>query len=208
MTTRGVTRYLTGIIILVMLCVITASASPDSYARAGEGVSLIEAGDYEEALVVLTQATTLDPGDFYAWYNRGVACLYLGKNQEALQSFNAALEIDPKYGDALVNRAAALIELARAGTYQDPDPAYRKAIQAASTAIDLDIKNKRAWYQRGLAYWELGNLDVAFGDFAYALQIDPEYTVAKEAMNKVSNEIRDTGYTPPDDNGFPGGKAG
>lgn len=208
MATRGVTRYLTGIIILVMLCVLIVSASPDSYARASEGVSLIEAGDYEEALAALTQATTLDPGDFYAWYNRGLACLALGKNQEALQSFNAALEIDPKDGDALVNRAAALILLARAGTYQDPDPAYKKAIQAASTAIDLDIMNKRAWYQRGLAYWDLGILDVALGDFAYALQIDPAYDAAKKALNAVSEEIRETGYTPPDDNGFPGGKAG
>jgi tetratricopeptide (TPR) repeat protein len=188
-----------------------ASANDQSYPYLAEGVRLVEAGSYGEAVSQFDQAIALDPGDSYAYYNKGYALLMLEDYWNALSSFNSALEINPSDGDALVNKAACLISLAKAGQVEDTGVTYGKAIEACNTAIQLDMGNKRAWYQRGMAYWGLGAsnpdaLDQAWGDFNYAYQIDPSYSLALEARDQLSDYMFSIGHQPSDDGGFQGGK--
>jgi tetratricopeptide (TPR) repeat protein len=42
---------------------------------------------------------------------------------------------------------------------------YHKAIEALSTAIEKDPKNKEAYFQRAIAYFEIGNFDQALLDY-------------------------------------------
>jgi tetratricopeptide (TPR) repeat protein len=187
------------------------SANDQSYPYLAEGLRLVETGSYSEAVSQFDQAIALDPGDSYAYYNKGYALLMLEDYWNALSSFNAALEIRPDDGDALVNKAACLISLAKAGQVEDTGATYGKAIEACDKAIQLDINNKRAWYQRGLAYWSSGALnpdalDQAWVDFNYAYQIDPSYSLALEARNQLSDYMLSIGHQPSDDGGFQGGK--
>ncbi len=187
------------------------SANDQSYPYLAEGMRLMDAGSYSEAVSQFDQAISLDPGDPYAHYNKGYALLMLEDYWNALSSFNAVLEISPDMGDALVNKAACLISLADAGQVEDAGATYGKAIEACNEAIRLDNSNKRAWYNRGMAYRGLGAsdpnaLDQAWIDFNYAYQIDPSYSVALEARDQLNDYMLSIGHQPSDDGGFQGGK--
>lgn len=210
MITMSIIRIAILAIFLVLLpeCI---SANDQSYPYLVEGVRLMDAGSYSEAVSQFDQAILLDPADPYAHYNKGYALMMQEDYWNALSSFNAALQISPDMGDALVNKAACLISLAETGQVEDKDATYGKAIEACNGAIQLDNSNKRAWYNRGMAYWGLGAsnpdaLDQAWMDLNYAYQIDPSYTVAIKARDQLNDYVLSTGHQPSDDGGFQGGK--
>ncbi|MDD4488380.1 MAG: tetratricopeptide repeat protein, partial [Methanothrix soehngenii] len=67
------------------------SANDQSYPYLAEGMRLMDAGSYSEAVSQFDQAISLDPGDSYAHYNKGYALLMLEDYWNALSSFNAVL---------------------------------------------------------------------------------------------------------------------
>ena len=50
---------------------------------------------YEEALVALDRAVTLDPDFADAWFNTGLALRHLERHQEALTALERACSLDP-----------------------------------------------------------------------------------------------------------------
>lgn len=195
-------------LLTVLFLVSVASSSP-----LFEATALIDQGLYREAIPLLDQAISENANDFDTWAMKAYAHLMLVEYMDALSAANAAIAINPNDSDIHTNKAAALIGLARAGQFSDVQAAYRNAIKEANIAKDLNIQNKRAWYNHGIAMWELGELIGDYGylaeadyDFSYALLIDPNDTQAIEASNNVTQRLREVGYEPPQDNGFPGGK--
>src|SRR6266496_569375 len=73
----------------------------------------LNAGSFEEAVVLYEKALASDPGRADDWVNKGLALWSLGRNQEALDCHDLAISIDPKHALAWLNRGNALHELGR-----------------------------------------------------------------------------------------------
>ncbi|MEO0009418.1 MAG: tetratricopeptide repeat protein, partial [candidate division WOR-3 bacterium] len=65
-----------------------------------------------------------------------------------------------------------------------------KAIQDYSTAIELKPDDPKAYNNRGLAYYQKGELDTAIQDFSKAIKLKPD---DPEAYNNRGNAYEDQG---------------
>ena len=89
---------------------------------------------------VLGRATARTDGQAYHLYLQGrrlVSDYTLTAIARAVDCFERALAHDPTFALASASLAMAYIELAEQGG-MEPDPAYRRAAEAAATALKLD----------------------------------------------------------------------
>lgn len=128
---------------------------------------LIERGQFEEAVEVLSKAIALDGTDPRLFTDRGIAYEQLGEDDKAEADYTAAIAVNAKYGRAYNNRAAVR---ARAKRLED-------AIADLSQAIDLDATDLLAFQNRSLALFELGRHDEALADLDRADHISPSNAV-------------------------------
>ena len=70
----------------------------DAYIR--KGITLQDAGDYEEALKHFNQAAALSPSNFKAFYNRGKNHLHCGRIEQAIADFDKAVSLKPQHAKA------------------------------------------------------------------------------------------------------------
>ena len=61
-----------------------------------KGKSLLEEGNFEEALSNFEQALLQNPSDPDLWNYKGTALRSLGRYNEAIECFNKSLSIDPR----------------------------------------------------------------------------------------------------------------
>ena len=62
---------------------------------------------------------------------------------------------------------------------------YDVAIENYTKAIEVDAKYFEAYYNRGLCYEELNENDKAENDYRVTLQLNPTYTYAAVALERV-----------------------
>ena len=124
----------------------------------------------------LTTAIQLEPNNVNALY--GMAMLYqdLDEPDNATKYYSRILEIDPQNKYALHNRG--YIEMV---FYND----YEAAIRFFSMAIGADNQYIEAHTNRGYAYELKGDRNNAKICYQSALHIDPEFTLAKEGLDRV-----------------------
>jgi len=116
-----------------------------------QGVTLYEAGKYEEAVAEYTKAIELDPKLATAYYD--LAYFKMKQYDSALADFNKALELDPRSSTAWVGRGIALEWL---GKYKEALEAYNKALE-----LDPNYQTAKSNKDRLLAY--LASLPYAIG---------------------------------------------
>ncbi|RPH48411.1 MAG: tetratricopeptide repeat protein [Desulfobacteraceae bacterium] len=78
------------------------------------------------------------------------------------------------------------ISLWERGKYKDPN----KAIEYLNESIQLDSKNPVSFNNRGVAYYNLGNRQLAIGEFNQALKLDSNYADAYNNRGVVLFELR------------------
>lgn len=61
-----------------------------------KGCTLLESGNFEDALAYFEQALLLNQNDPELWNFKAVALRSLGRYEEALECFNKSLQIDPR----------------------------------------------------------------------------------------------------------------
>ena len=91
-----------------------------------------------------------------ALYNQGFYNFHLGNNFNALQSIKKYIE----HGEKLSSDVYKL-----KGDLHSELGLYNEAIIALTKAIELNPKNKDAYFTRAECYFELGNFDVSLQDF-------------------------------------------
>ena len=129
----------------------------------------IAAGNYAQAIMLLTKAIGLDPYLAAAYYNRGLAkALQIngvknegvrkGGNISAIRDYQAALSINPKSAEAhyQIGLATAILEN------------YREAIKFFTAAIELYDDYLEAYMARGYAMLGIYEEPGAQADFAHA----------------------------------------
>ena len=116
--------------------------------------------DYAESFNDYNQAVKLRPNVADNYYYRGLCRLNLGDIDKAKKDFERAINLNPQM-------SAPYGELAFIYTSIDP----LKTFEFADRAIELDARNWRAIYSRGLAYFNMHNYEAALEDGKRALDL-------------------------------------
>jgi tetratricopeptide (TPR) repeat protein len=120
--------------------------------------------------------------------NRGIIYNNAGKIAQALADFEAALAIDTNIPEAYLNRGNSRFFQNR----------LNDAIADYTRAIDLKIARlAAAYYNRGLAYADMGRLTEAKADFEAAAAADPDFKDAKDQLAVVNRLLANPGAAPP-----------
>ncbi len=132
-------------------------------------------GRYEEALASAKKANELDLTLLPAYLLLGQAYSAAGQLEEAVGALQTYTLYQPEDHSAFV--------ILGAGYNAAGD--YRAAISVLDRAIGMDKKYAEAYYQRGLAYLSLKELDKAEQDFKAAVAYDPSDFDAQLGLARV-----------------------
>ena len=159
-------------------------------------ISYRNMGQFQKAYDECTKAIKVEPKNVDAYCDRSKASFNLARYDETLKDANRALQINPDSADALMMCSAAYLNLRDfehaaangeratsinsqlgeayyyAGAAQMQMGQYEKAIRNFSKATELDKTHKRfAYYERGLAYAQLGKKDLSAVDIKQAKEL-------------------------------------
>lgn len=102
---------------------------------------------------------------------------FQGKLDEAIIECKKAIEVDPEFGNPYNDIGAYLIKLEK---YDEAIPWLERAIQAKRYE-----PRHYPHYNLGRVYLTKGMIKKALEEFQKALEVYPDYTLAKEAIEKV-----------------------
>lgn len=106
----------------------------------------MRAGDLEAAKLLLNKAVEMEPQNYKAWFNKAILHLKEGRNAEALLALNQCLALS-EYTKALLQRSMLY---QRTGNYSG-------AISDATSILEKEPANARAWYVKGTALEKTGD---------------------------------------------------
>ena len=141
------------------------------------GVAALELGDPERAREAFEQAVGKFPTHVMAQFMLGVARMQSGMPGEAFANFQGALGLAR-------NNALALRALGNAAS--DFGQIWL-AIDAFTQALESDPRSAGTWVDRARAHLARGAHDRAGSDYAEALKIDPENTMVREELERLSD---------------------
>lgn len=175
-----------------------------------KGMCFRDMGDTTRAISSFQTCIEQDAKHYNA--NLQLAMIYHARGQDvAQQYYDAALRIDPKSTDALYGRGlwfqefrrdynSAIRDYTSAITF-NPKAAqahfalgfihyqylqvYDQAIRHFSDAIQTDPTWPEAWFNRGLSYEAKGDIAAAGKDYQKALELNPRYANAQNALQRV-----------------------
>ena len=149
---------------------------PENYDAYIQLANIFSALKNSIALQYYNNALRLRPASTEALYDRGLFFQDAGKYELAENDYRIILKIDPNYADAYFN--LGYIQL----VYLNQPKA---AIPFLSDAISVSPDFVNAYYNRGMANKLLGNKEAALADFKKALEISPDYKLAKERLKEM-----------------------
>ncbi len=127
------------------------------------------AGNYDEAVNVLQQATQVDPTQDLVWFSLGDAQRGAKKYPEAIESYQKAIAIKSTVGAYHNNLADAY---AKSGQTE-------KAVQEYAAAAQAEPANAATYYfNEGAVFTNTGKADEAVVAFNNAIQADPTKAAA------------------------------
>ncbi len=122
------------------------------------------AGNYDQAVTILQQATQVDPNQDLVWAYLGDAQRGAKKYTDAIESYQKALAIKPNNGPYLGQVADAY---AKAGQTD-------KAVEQYAAAAQADPTNAaQYYYNEGAVLTNIGKVDDAVAAFDKTIQLDP-----------------------------------
>ena len=159
---------------MALLAVVIPGCLSPAQQKAAQGDAYLEKQDFDNALVMYSQAASLDPGlnlntkmaqayagkgrDAYAKKDYAIAAHYFSK----AKGYDTAVDTGNLYGEALY----------RSGTLDVSGWKYGEAVTAFSAAIDAGYDNKDVRLSRAEAYAALGLFTSAIGDASLYLDSD------------------------------------
>lgn len=148
-----------------------------------EAQALIDAGDFDGAIALLTEQITKNPKAWHSYYQRGLASLRKVQKAQAQTSkenatnvagnkdldaavtdLNKALELAPADPDALIARGEAREEMGQ----------YDQAVEDYTAVLSKNPKNEKALKNRARAYSKSGQDEKAKADRGAAAKVNPK----------------------------------
>jgi tetratricopeptide (TPR) repeat protein len=136
--------------------------------------------EYDQAIALYQRSIAIHPTaeahTFLGW-----TLHFQGKLEEAIEECKKAIEIDPDFGNPYNDIGAYLIELKR---YDDAIPWLDRALEAKR----YDPRHF-PHYNLGRVYLAKEMFNRAREHFDQALRIEPRYTLAREALEKLRRRL-------------------
>lgn len=110
-----------------------------------------------------------------ALYNQAVALTLQGEYVKAVEVYDQVLALKPLLPQALYNRALSHQLMAQQAWTKKNSAEWRKQLNLAASnynlAVKVDPRMSQAYYNRGLVYHDLGQLEKSSADFSKASQL-------------------------------------
>lgn len=145
----------------------------DISARVELGFIYMKAKRYNDAHREFSVALSIDPNSRLARLNMANLLLEMKKFKEAEKLLNDVAKSDSSY------QAYSLL-----GKSNYLQKKYKAAIQSYLSARDLNPTDTETLYYLGLSYEKTGNKKMAAESYREALQYDPNYQQAKNALKR------------------------
>lgn len=135
--------------------------------QALKAAELYRAGNWKEALVLISKIEKEAPSHTLALEYKGLSLQKLGKFEEALECWNALIskkgEVAMYYGE----RGVCKFNLR-----------FKSAIEDFNRAVELEPKNAFRYSARAYVRDKLGDVQGAIADYHHCLDLDPEDAIA------------------------------
>jgi tetratricopeptide (TPR) repeat protein len=168
-----------------------AQADPRSVLAATElGSALFMAKKLPESEETLRRALALDPAYTDARFNLASVLASGGKFEEAAAEFSRVIQTQPDNQKAQQYRAETLVlwgdRAAKSGDDNKAISLYREAMPVLAANPDVHVR-------LGLAYARQERLDESQAEFEAVLRIQPESSMAKQALEAIAARRKATG---------------
>ncbi len=120
-------------------------------------------------------ALRMDSINIYALEAKGNHLGGQGKFKEAITLFKKIVQLDPQYANAYYNTGLAYLQL------DSVEQAYRNF----NISVNQDPTSVLGYYYRGYTQELVGNKEAATQDYQQALQLNPNFERAKQALEAV-----------------------
>jgi tetratricopeptide (TPR) repeat protein len=129
-----------------------------------EGLLLLQAGHYEQAIASYSQALQLCPDDAEIYHHQAMALENLGRYQQSLAAYDQAIgySVNPS-AQLWSDRGNVLRNLSR----------YAKALESYEKALTLEPDYVKALYGKGLALMMMGRTKQALASCNLSLELEP-----------------------------------
>ena len=162
------------------------------------GTNYLSLDQPENAIPALLQALKIDHTDADAMHQLAIAYEHTGQIDRAIEQQLNALRFVPNFKEAYQslakiytqNKQPAYANFAYGGEAFCTND-YKQARDLLKTAVDQHPHFVPALTLLGLTYERLGNLQEAQNFLEKALQIDPEYYIAKHTLNRIYAKLQD-----------------
>jgi tetratricopeptide (TPR) repeat protein len=145
-----------------------------------KGITQMQTGEHEKALVSFDEAITLNPRSFWAYYHKGRALMSLGRSKDALECFDKAVSIRKNKPEIWVEKALCEDELALLGQAYE---SYEKAVQAGD-------KTGRGWFGKSRILAYINRFDEALEAVRTAQKLDPDEEEYRQAQQFILDKLR------------------
>jgi len=143
-----------------------------------KGYKYWQQGKYDDAVVELNKAISIDPNNAQAYFFRGLIHSKKGDLDQAISDYDKAINLSPNYAKAYNNRGW---DYFRKGNFD-------LAIADCTKSIEILPKRAAPYYNKGLAYYSLGQFDKALADYKRALEIKFHEGAYKEFLKFVPQQ--------------------
>lgn len=139
---------------------------------------LFESKKDPRALEYYDTAINLAPDNPSTWHSKAFYLQNNGKDDEAIAIYKKiAGQVDKSYLDAYLN--AGILYLTKDSIDQ--------ALDQFDIMAQIKPQDYRPYFYRGLCYEAMGNIGAARADFQNCLNLNPDFSRAKQAMDNLSN---------------------
>ena len=143
------------------------------------GVMLASVGD-TLAEFYYKRILDIEPNRDDIYYKLGVFYMNNDKINKALESYTKTIQLNPRNADAYYSIGFMHIQLKQ----------FSQAKGYFTKAINNQEQNYRAYYGRGYCFEMLGDVLNARNDYRSAIEANPVYTPAQQALGRVNQAIK------------------
>ncbi|MBI2901090.1 MAG: tetratricopeptide repeat protein [Planctomycetes bacterium] len=149
-----------------------SAPSPKDLVEAGR--NHLANGRFRDAVYAFGAALKLDPKIAEAWKLLGDAQMGTEEPVAALASYTKAVDLGLDSAETFLARGEAHYVVARSKAWsrKESDPAYQKAVEDFTRALEKDGKMARAWFLRGMARAGMEDWTRAVSDVKRAVDLD------------------------------------